>query len=159
MVASIKDLFVSFQENTDNYTAVTQRKWEYQDTKLGGPIYFAKAERDEAFIVSQGFLEDKMIYFDFWDSPDEKLWLANLYKNKIEFIEDSIHEKINYIFIPRKTRGPAGPETIRSELGQVLQGKSINIQVIKNNQRTGQENGTAAIVYDLLGTGENAEPS
>lgn len=153
LIAAMKDIFIGFQRDKSNYTEVAERKWVYQDIKLGGPIYFAKAESDETFIVSQGFLEDKMIYFDFWNSPDEKVWLANLYKIQIEHIEDLMHENINDLLIPKKTRGPAGTETIKSELGQALPGKSINIQVIENKLGTEQENRTAAIIYDLLGTG------
>lgn len=151
-LVDLTQLFSEYLGERQNFIPITERKFVYNHKELEGPIFFAKTREDEFFLVSDGFLEDKIVYIDFW-GDNYKNWLAKQYKRKIEQIErEFFQEKIKNIYILTKTRGPKGPQILEEELKSILPDKQVLL--VNGASKSVVETDVRSVAcYDLFVTG------
>jgi len=109
-----------FRIREDAFVPIEDRKViaEYN----GGHFYASISHLDEKFIVSNGYLTDFMIYFDFWSQ--EKGWLSDKYVQLIKQIESQIGE-ISHLCFMYKDVGSFGPVQIVDYIKERIPEKKI----------------------------------
>lgn len=164
-ISDLQDRIYSFayKNNGDYLVPIENRRTEYTNGD-GIPLPLAIANEDENFIVSEGFLEKYILYFDFLLNDNQVL---ELYHKKILDIE-KVSGEIDYLCFLNKDVGPNGPVVLIDKFKELFPFKKF--MVYNQDHRTEEkdryifidcdppsENDRISINYDLVLSGNGIQ--